>query len=220
MRNPTTIPEIDNIAELLERLGNIPPDRILMRPAPGTATEDDVVKMLERGEKRLVELVDGVLVEKPVASKEGFLGGLILQRLLNFLDEHPLGEATPGDSPLRLQPGMVRIPDVSFISAERIPDGFPDEALARLVPDLAVEVLSRGNTRGEILRKLKEYFLSGTQLVWVVDPKTQTAEVYTAPDRKKRIGKTGTLDGGSVLPGFSLSLAELFARASRKLKRR
>jgi Uma2 family endonuclease len=218
MASSTTIPKVDNFAELLDRLGNVPLERILMHPAPGTATEEDALLLLEALDKRLVELIDGVLVEKPTGTREGFLGGLILQRILNYLDQNPIAEAAPGDSALRLQPGLVRIPDVSVIGSKRIPDGFPPEALASLVPDLAIEVISQSNTRGEIKRKLKDYFLSGTQLAWVIYPKTQTAEVYTAPDRKKRIARGGTLDGSSVLPGFTLSLSELFARAARKLR--
>jgi len=91
-----------------------------------------------------------------------------------------------------------------------------DQPIAVLVPDLAVEVISKRNTPGEMRRKLRDYFLSGVRLVWLIYPKTQTAEVYRAPDRKKRVGKTGSLDGEDVLPGFRLPLSELFARARRR----
>ena len=87
--------------------------------------------------------------------------------------------------------------------------------LGRLA-DLAVEVLSRGNTPKEMRRKLGEYFEAGVRLVWFVYPKTQTAEVYTSPTEMRRIGKSQSLDGGDVLPGFKLPLRKLFARASRR----
>src|SRR5579884_3377201 len=118
----------ETLADLVKQLGDIPLERIRLKPAPGTATEQDLVAALEAPRKRICELVDGVLVEKPVATKEGLLAGLVLQALWNYLDEHDLGVAVPGDSPLRLWPGLVRIPDVSFISWERLPGGeLPDE---------------------------------------------------------------------------------------------
>ncbi len=212
----TTTPTAETLAELLERLGNVPPDRIRTRPAPGTATEQDVIDALEADRKRLCELVDGVLVEKAMGTKESLVAVVIAHRLWSFLEQHDLGLVIGADGPLRLLPGLVRFPDVSFISWGRLPEGLPDEAIAGVVPDLAVEVLSSSNTKGEIQRKLRDYFLSGVQLVWILNPKTETAEVYTRPDRKRRVGKTGSLDGGDVVPGFLLPLQELFARANRR----
>ena len=88
------------------------------------------------------------------------------------------------------------------------------EQISRRVPDLAVEILSPTNTRTEMQIKLKEYFLGGVKLVWMIDPEKRTADVYTAPDAKTAIPTDGSLDGGEVLPGFSLPLAELFAKRS------
>ena len=81
-----------------------------------------------------------------------------------------------------------------------------------LVPDLAVEVLSEGNTVPEMDRKRREYFRAGVRLVWLVDPEARTVAVFTGPDQHSTLGETDLLDGGAVLPGFTLSLAELFAR--------
>lgn len=207
---------VETFADLLERLGNVPLERIRMRPAPGTATEQDVVAALEAADKRLCELVEGVLVEKAMGIKESLLAALIVHRLLSFLDQHDLGQVFGANGAVRLMPGLVRIPDVSFISWQQLPNGMPDQPIAGMVPDVTVEVLRRGNTRGEMQRKLRDYFLAGVAAVWVVHPRTETAETYQAPDKKKRIGKMGALDGGTVLPGFRLPLAELFARANRK----
>src|SRR5262249_52704752 len=125
-----------------------------------------------------------------------------------------LGKALPGDAWMRLMEGLVRVPDVAFVSWKRLPEGkFPTTRIASLVPDLAVEILSVGNTKEEIDRKLREYFLAGTTLVWVIDPRKQTAKVYRAPDQARKVSATGTLDGEEVLPGFQLSLADLFHRA-------
>src|SRR5262249_37738984 len=101
-----------------------------------------------------------------------------------------------------------------FLSWERVPKGQAAEARVwQTAPDLAVEVLSESNTSAEIDRKLRELFFAGCRLAWVIDPRARSAAVYTAPDEVTRIDESGTLDGGKVLPGFRLPLAELFAEA-------
>jgi Uma2 family endonuclease len=204
-------PTPETMADLLARLGDVPLGRILTKPPPGTATEADVIAAAEAPRKRLCELVEGVLVEKPMGTREALLAGLIVHFLWEYLRQNKIGKALGADGMLRLMPGLVRIPDVSFLSRGRLPGGrLPDAPIAPLAPDLAVEVVSEGNTRREIQRKLRDYFLTGTRLAWVVYPKTRTAESYTAPDDKKKIGKQQALDGGDVLPGFRLALKDLF----------
>ena len=80
-------------------------------------------------------------------------------------------------------------------------------------------MLSEGNTAEEMRRKLREYFKVGVRLVWLIDPATRTAEVYTSPRKKTTITAEEALDGGIVLPGFGLTLQELFARAGRRRNR-
>jgi Uma2 family endonuclease len=65
-------------------------------------------------------------------------------------------------------------------------------------------------------RKRREYFQGSARLVWEIDPDTHSARVYTSPDQFQEIGPDGSLDGGDVLPGFTLSLSRLFARAGRQ----
>src|SRR5579871_2782297 len=107
------------LARLRRDLGMIPAERIVLDPAPGTATEADIEVLRKRG--RLCELIDGVLVEKAMGWKESLWALLIGQYINNYLDHHPLGIALGADAFLRLMPGLVRAPDVSFISWERIP---------------------------------------------------------------------------------------------------
>lgn len=207
----------DNLAELWERLGEIPMERILMKPPPGTATEQDVVAAEAEPRKRLCELVDGVLVEKAMGARESLLAGVVIQLLGNYAADEDLGVVLGADGMLRLFPGQVRIPDVSFISWGRIPGGaFPEEPIPDLVPDLAVEVLSPSNTTKEMQRKVRDYFKGGVQLVWLIHPKSQTAEVYSSSSKIRRVGKTGALDGEAVLPGFRLPLKDLFKRTTRR----
>ena len=220
-REPAAYAANETVADLIHRLGDIPADRILLEPAPGTATEKDVARWLDGPNKRLVELIDGVLVEKAMGTREGLLANFISRRIGNFAEEHELGLTGGGDSPFRLRLGLVRLPDVSFISWDRIPGGeFPDDAIAGLIPDLAVEVLSRSNTRAEIDLKLDHYFTAGVRLAWVIDPKTQKAIAHTSRHRIREIGIEGELVGGKVLPGFRLSLRDVFDSLRRRRKKR
>ena len=81
-----------------------------------------------------------------------------------------------------------------------------------LVPDLTVEVISRGNTRKEMEEKLNEYFEKGVRLVWLVRPRTRVVDVYTTADQFARLTASATLDGGEVLPGFSILVGDLFRK--------
>lgn len=198
------------VADVLEMFGPIPARRIRNQPAPGTATEQDVIDIALH-EDRLCELVDGVLVEKTMGNYESYLAGLLLHFLTAYVREHDLGYLLPPDGMARLAPGLVRIPDVSFISWDRLPDRrVPRDAIANLAPDLAVEVLSKSNTKQEMSRKLDDYFAAGVRLVWYVDPKAETVQCYTSPTDQLLVKADESLDGGAVLPGFSLPLASLF----------
>jgi Uma2 family endonuclease len=204
----------ETFEEFHERIGQVPLRRIRMRPAPGMATEQDVIALLEAPNKRLCELVDGVLVDKDMSVEASLLGGLLVHILWAFVEPRKLGWVFPADSATRLFPGLVRIPDVSFLCRNRAPGGKrPSGPLLGVVPDLAVEVLSPGNTPGEMKRKLRDYFLAGISLVWIIDPTKENAEVHTAPDKKRRIARHQALTGKDILPGFTLTLKELFDRA-------
>lgn len=205
-------PKFDNFAELMERLGGVPLERIRMEAAPGTATEKDVLAVRASAERRLCELVDSVLVEKAMGVRQALLASEIIQLLGPFVREAARGVVLGADGMVRTFPDQIRIPDVCFISWDRYSGPtVPDEGVSSSVPNLAVEVLSPGNTKAEMDRKLRDYFLAGVELVWVIEPKTQTAKSYTSPEDFLPISKTGSLDGGTVLPGFRLPLKQLFA---------
>lgn len=199
------------LADLLEDLGHIPLSRIRMRPPPGTATEEDVLKA-EGHTGRMCELIDGVLVEKAMGYLESLLGGAVVEALRHFVRQRDLGIVLTADGALRILLGQVRIPDACFIAWDRFSGRrLPKTPIPAVAPDLAVEILSEGNTPGEMERKLRDYFAAGVRLVWYIDPRSRTARVYTSPERCEELGAQGTLSGGDVLPGFELSLAALFA---------
>jgi Uma2 family endonuclease len=221
MSRPSLADGAPSLADLLEQLGGIDPRRVASRPPPGKATEKDLIRLNEHS-NRLYELVDGVLVEKVMGFPAGVLAAEVGRLLGNFSVKHDLGVVAGADAAMRLMPGLVRLPDVSFIRWERFPvrGEIPDEPIADLAPDLAVEVLSKGNTPREMERKLKEYFLVGVQLVWFVDRKQRIVQVFTSPDESRTLTEAETLDGGDVLPGLSIPVRELFARMPRQARGR
>ena len=213
------VPTLADVATVVAGLG-VPPERIWMTPTPGTATEADVVRVVESADKRLVELVDGTLVEKAVGQQESRIGLRLGRYLDAYCDEHDLGWVSGADGLTRMKGGNVREPDVSVFPWSQFPDGvMPDEKVASVSPRLAVEVLSESNTAAEIDKKLKEFFASGTTLAWVIDPDSRTAKVYTAADEFTTLDDAGTLDGADVVPGFTCSLADLFAAGERRSAR-
>jgi len=205
-----------SLADLQRHLGGIPAERIRLIPAPGYATEQDLLDIADH-EDRLYELEDGVLVEKAMGWQEAVLAAWIIGEFTAYLKTRDLGQVMGADGPLKILPGKVKLPDVSFIGWSR----FPKERLGRrpipaLVPDLVIEVLSDTNTKREMDRKLKQYFQAGVSLVWYIDPKTRSARAFTSPAAVTEIDEDGSLDGGQVLPGFRLSLRSLFERADRQ----
>lgn len=208
--------DLETLGDLLEALGGIDPARVRLRPAPGTATEADLEWLNERKQGHY-ELVDGVMVAKPMGALEAMLAVSILR----LLDDH-IKPLNPGllfgpDGMMRLSPTITRLPDVALVPWDRIPPGpLSKETLSALVPDLAVEVLSPSNTRAEMTRKRAEYFAAGVRLVWEVDPATRTVAIYLGPDEAAVLDSAATLDGGAVLPGFRVAVADLFADLDRR----
>ena len=158
------------------------------------------------------ELVEGELVREPPPGGEH--GGVVLDigaRLLAFVREHRLGRVFADTGyVLASDPDTVRGPDASFVSAERLADATRRGPYLIGAPDLAVEVVSPGNTRQEIARKVDEYLSAGARAVWVIDPLRRTVTSHL-PDREAvTLGLAETLDGGECLPGFRLPVSEIF----------
>ncbi len=204
-----------NMADLLQRLGGVPLDRIRIHHM-GTATVQDVIDIQQR-EGRLCELVEGVLVEKAVGYSESELAVFLAGLLNAFVIPRNLGLVTGEAGTVELIADLVRIPDVAFTSWDRFPGRRrPQAPVPQIAPNLAVEVLSRSNTPGEMVIKRHEYFTAGVDLVWEIDPRRRTVAVYTSETDVALLGEDDTLDGGTVLPGFSLPLRDLFAELDRQ----
>jgi Uma2 family endonuclease len=162
----------------------------------------------------LHEVVGGELVMSP---KNDFYHGDISSRLLaamvNFNEANKLGAVLDSSTGFWMKNRNCRAPDVSFITRERLIQlGFKRSTRSFFpgAPDLAVEILSPNNTRSEIDLRLKDFFASGTQIAWVINPETETVEVCHSPTQRRRIGSGADLDGEHLLPGFRYPIADLF----------
>jgi Uma2 family endonuclease len=208
----TTAPPVSDltVAELAARVGAIPYWRIRTDPPPGTATEEDVERIL-REEDRICELIDGVLVEKAVSDETSILAIEIATLLSNYVKPRRSGWILGADGFSRLFGHQLRAPDVSFARRDQRPGGRPlKTGYTQEAPALAVEVFSPGNTDDEMERKRTEFFAAGTELFWIVYPERQQIEVFTSPEARRTLGREETLDGGTVLPGFSVKVGDIF----------
>lgn len=181
-------------------------------PKPELMTAEDVLALPDDGNQ--YELSEGeLIVMSPASYWSSIVAAAILRRIAAFVVEHRLGLVAGADGGMLLRrgPDTLRAPDVSFVRRERIPPDVSRGGFIPVAPDLAVEVLSPSDRFSRVTRKIRDYFAAGTRLVWVVDPDDRVTTVYH-PDRPVEIiGADGTLDGEDVLPGFTLSLAELWA---------
>ncbi len=205
------IPNLDTLADLVSRLGDVPLARIRLSPAPGLATEDDVLRADGALDKRLCELVDGVLVEKAMGFPESLVAVFLARYLGNFVADRKLGIVSGADGMLRVLPKQIRAPDVAYFSWGRLPGRkAPSAPIPAIVPDLAIEVISPGNTDGEMQRKRRDYFTAGVLEIWEFYPLTRTAIVYRSAEDFTPLNPQDTLST-PLLTGLSLPLMEVFA---------
>ena len=177
----------------------------------GQFTAEDLMEITEPGR---YDLIRGELIAMAPASEEhGSIATNIVGLLWPHVRGHSLGRVYTAETGFVLarDPDVVLVPDVAFVRADRLP---PDEMRSKFYegpPDVAIEVISPSERTTQTQQKVLEYLQAGTQLVWVVDPPRRTVTVYH-PDHSARILRIDDeLDGGDVLPGLRISVAEIFA---------
>ncbi len=163
------------------------------------------------------EIIDGVKVEMPPMSVDSqIIGFRLAYHLTSFGGAKDIGQAcTEVLFKLPLAKDRNRKPDVAFVTYSKWPKNksFPTTNAWAVLPDLCVEVVSPNDLGDEIETKINEYFEAGVRLVWIVYPRQERFYVYDSPSQVRRLTRADTLDGGVVLPGFQLPLAELFLQA-------
>jgi Uma2 family endonuclease len=209
------------LAEVFTRLGNVPPHRVLSYPAPGTAWLGDLI---DPGiiSHRVVEHIDGILVEKMSDNRKFQITLRVMSGMFAAVETENTGAVLGPKCRVLLRHDLIRVPDVTFVRWDSVDDTDEIERPAKewlsVTPHIVVEVLSESNTPREMQIKLAEYAAAGVKLVWYVDPDAKTVTVYPKGRErgKKVLGVADTLDGGKVLPGFSLPVADLFAPRAPK----
>jgi Uma2 family endonuclease len=162
------------------------------------------------------DLIEGVIYEISQAGEtHGIIAGNIFGFIWNFVRQHSLGRVTAAETGYILHKNpdgkdTVLAPDVGFVGNERLP-AQPSPRYVPVAPDLAVEVVLPNDQYPEVAHKRRLYRAHGTRLVWIVDPKYRTVEVHTS-DGMRTLQGDDTLDGGDVLPGFTLPLRDVFPR--------
>ncbi len=182
----------------------------------GFISAEEYVDIVQRSEyaDMSVDLVEGELVIMPKpGGQHGVVTFEVGRQIGNHVKANRLGWVTAAETGYILERNpdgrdTVRGLDVGFVRMERAPDGLP-VGLVPFAPDMTVEVISPTNEAADMNKKVLQLLAAGTQLVWVIYPETRTVMVHQ-PDRVAMLGADGTLDGGDVLPGFSLPVAALF----------
>lgn len=160
------------------------------------------------------ELVQGELqMMSPASPNQGRYASRITIALGGYVESRNLGEVYVAEPGFALEPdpkGTVRAPDVAFVAKERIPSPEQARGFWPLAPDLAVEIISPSETAYSVETKVAEYLNAGVRLVWLVYPETQVVVQYQAGWQVRRLTRSDALDGGDVIPGFTMSLTRLF----------
>jgi Uma2 family endonuclease len=174
-------------------------------------TADELSELPDDGS--FYELSRGMLVTMcPTSSGSGRAGGRIMVKVFAFIDTHNLGECGSGDMGFLLasNPDTVRAPDAWFVRADRFLEEPDPEKFFPGPPDLAIEVLSPSDRFRDVATKVRDYMDAGTPLLWVFDPISRLTAVFRPGQPVRFIDEDGVLDGEDVLPGFSLSLRDIF----------
>jgi Uma2 family endonuclease len=158
------------------------------------------------------ELIDGEPIEwSPAAGRSGWISATIVSLLANHVRQSRLGWVFSAETGFILfdDRQTVRSPDAAVVLRNRLAE-LPD-SFVPMAPDLAVEVLSPSDRMADALAKVAMYLQAGTPLVWLVNPATRTVVVFRSETDPVMLGESDTLDGGAVLPVFSVPVAEIFA---------
>jgi Uma2 family endonuclease len=157
---------------------------------------------------KLLELIEGEIVEKVASFTPSEIGSTVNYYIKGYLIQHPIGYVTGEAGSYVMDDDNTFMPDVGYISKARLPERPPREC--PLPPDFAVEVKSPSDAKRALRRKAEKYLELGTKMVWLVFPDEQQVEVYLPDEDVKTFTLADTLDGGDLLPAFTLAVKDIF----------
>jgi Uma2 family endonuclease len=178
-------------------------------------TRQWTVEALEQSEAPAgrYELINGELVEMcPSGDKASSSANLFAFFITGHVRPRRLGRVYSADGGFVLFPGLdlVRVPDVAFVRADRLPPESERDKFPRLAPDLVVEVISPTDSMASVLDKVKMWLDAGVRLLWLADPRARTVTVYVPGREPNLLNEQDELTGGDVLPGFRVRVADCF----------
>jgi Uma2 family endonuclease len=176
-------------------------------PTTRPMTEAELMSLPRDGMKR--EYVGGEIRVSPAGWRHGLVSTALAAELHAHARAGDLGRVADSSTGFWMPSGNLRVPDAAFVSKARSP-GEAHLGFSNVVPDIAAEVLSPGDSAGEILEKVAEYLESGVRLVWVIDPERLRATVHRADGMPAVLEGDDALDGEDVLPGFRCPLTKLW----------
>ncbi len=177
-------------------------------------TADELWELSHGETAKRLELSRGSLVAmSPTGEAHTVIAAWLLHLIMTYVDAHGLGEVTgeAGGYLLSTNPDTVRAPDVGFVAKARLTFAASEKYIP-VAPDLAVEIMSPGDSATEINDKVLEYLQAGTRLIWVVYPTSKTVTVYKSVNDVQIVRLDGVLSGDAVLPGFSLPVRDIFKK--------
>lgn len=175
-------------------------------------TADDLFTMADDGYR--YELVRGELIRMaPAGARHGELAQLLGWHLTGYVRAQRLGKTYAAETGFMLarDPDTVRAPDVSFVRADRLPQGPSPDGYLDFAPDLAVEVVSPSDRLRAVTQKAMDYLDAGVRAVWLIHPGHRTVTIYYSDRVAHTLSEADTLDGGDVVPGFRLPVAQIFS---------
>lgn len=201
--NPTAVlVAVANVLpEILERNG-------LQTNGETQLKEESTPKLIDP--EKQIEIVDGkVEIKEMAGARHSGISGRLLRKIGNFVEENGLGEVYGGDTTFTIGEND-RLPDVAFLSIEKIPETGEPEGKWEIAPDLAIEVVSPSDVYSKILKKIREYLKAGVKQVWLVEPEFHTIAIYKPPMKSETLTLEDTITCEEILPNFNLPLSEIF----------
>ncbi len=186
-----------------------------MSTAVATQARYTPEELLAMPDSKSYELVDGRLVEREMGYASSWVGSRLLIRLGQYCEAHDLGDVLQSETGYQCFPhdqGLVRKPDASFVRRGRLPDAPLPEGWARIVPDLAVEVVSPNDSAEGLEEKLDDYKKARVPLIWVIYPKTRMARIFRLVGPTEDVAEDGELSGEDIIPGFRCPLRDILPR--------
>lgn len=174
-------------------------------PVKAPMTEDEFLRLPSDGQKW--ELVDGEAKAMPAGHEHDAIGAIIISLLVPHARRR--GFVAGAQAGFRMSGGNVRSPDVAFTLKERMADGRPAKGFEAFAPDLAIEIISPTEDYADDFRKLGEYFASGAQQVWFLEPDTRRATMYRSLLDAQALSPDDVIEGGDLLPGFACRVSDL-----------